>query len=149
MDTPVRSAPEHTEKHPGYQQYQQAHGRGRAPRSHPGGLRRPPARAGKVHPALDQRERVAGFLGLEEEDDSCPGGSAGRHRAVSRPRIRSLKPEALQHRKVGRLSDRSFRLWLGLITQADDEGRMIWDPAQFRLLVFGYQEITTENVTVA
>jgi hypothetical protein len=68
---------------------------------------------------------------------------------VSRPRIRSLKPEALQHRKVGRLSNAAFRLWVGLITQADDEGRVIWDPAQFRLLVFGYQEITTGDVTAA
>ena len=68
---------------------------------------------------------------------------------MSRPRIRSLKPEALQHRKVGRLSDAAFRLWIGLITQADDEGRVIWDAAQFRLLVFGYQDTTTEKVTVA
>jgi len=68
---------------------------------------------------------------------------------MSRPRIRSLKPEALQHRKVGRLSDAAFRLWIGLITQADDKGRVIWDAVQFRLLVFGYQDTTTEKVTVA
>jgi hypothetical protein len=54
------------------------------------------------------------------------------------PRIRSLKPEALQHRKVGRLSDRAFRLWIGMLTQADDEGRLILDPDQFRVLCFGY-----------
>ncbi len=56
------------------------------------------------------------------------------------PRIRTLKPEALQHRKVGRLSDRAFRLWIALITQADDEGRLAWDAAQFRALVWGFHD---------
>jgi hypothetical protein len=59
------------------------------------------------------------------------------------PRIRSIKPEVLQHRKVGRLSDRSLRLWLGMLTQADDEGRLIADLEQFRVLFFGYQLRTT------
>jgi len=54
------------------------------------------------------------------------------------PRIRTLKPEALQHRKVGRLSDGAFRLWVALITQADDEGRLVFDAHQFRVLVWGY-----------
>src|SRR4029453_19194237 len=54
------------------------------------------------------------------------------------PRIRTLKPEALQHRKVGRLSDAAFRLWVGLVTQADDEGRLAFDAHQFRVLVWGY-----------
>ena len=54
------------------------------------------------------------------------------------PRIRTLKPEALQHRKVGRLSDRAFRLWVACITQADDDGRLVFDADQFRVLVWGY-----------
>jgi hypothetical protein len=54
------------------------------------------------------------------------------------PRIRSLKPEALQHRKVGRLSDRAFRLWIGMLTQADDAGRLIFDTESLRVLCFGY-----------
>lgn len=54
------------------------------------------------------------------------------------PRIRTLKPEALQHRKVGRLSDGAFRLWIACLTQADDHGRLIFDPDQFRLLIWGY-----------
>ncbi len=54
------------------------------------------------------------------------------------PRIRTLKPEALQHRKVGRLSDRAFRLWITLVTQADDQGRGLADAEQLRLLAFGY-----------
>ena len=54
------------------------------------------------------------------------------------PRIRTLKPEALQHRKVGKLSDRAFRLWVACITQADDHGRLLFDADHFRLLAWGY-----------
>ena len=57
-------------------------------------------------------------------------------------RIRTIKPEALQHRKVGRLSDRAFRLWICLLTQADDEGRLVADVDQLRLEAFGYQDRT-------
>src|ERR1044071_5327043 len=56
------------------------------------------------------------------------------------PRIRTLKPEAFQHRKVGRLSHVAFRLWIGMIAHADDAGRLVADPAQLRVLIFGYQE---------
>lgn len=66
------------------------------------------------------------------------------------PRIRSLKPECLQHRKVGRLSDRAFRLWVAMILHADDEGRLVADPEQLRLQTFGYQDKTTaKNVDTA
>lgn len=65
------------------------------------------------------------------------------------PRIRTLKPEHRQHRKVGRLSDRDYRLWVGMICEADDEGRLVADPAQLRLVVFGYQKITTGQVAEA
>ena len=54
-------------------------------------------------------------------------------------RIRTLKPDHGQHRKVGPLSDRAFRVWVsGLVTQADDEGRLIVDPEEIRVKVFGY-----------
>lgn len=63
-------------------------------------------------------------------------------------RIRSLKPEAPQHRKVGRLSIWARWLWVVMITQADDEGRLPADPGQLRLLAFGYDEdITTAKVS--
>jgi len=55
------------------------------------------------------------------------------------PRIRSIKPEHKVHRKVGPLSDRAYRLWVGLLTEADDEGRLVGDLAQLRALVFPYQ----------
>jgi hypothetical protein len=62
---------------------------------------------------------------------------------VSRPRIRSIKPEGLQHPKIGMLSDRALRLWFCLVTQVDDEGRLRWRAEHFRFLGFGYQVNTT------
>ena len=59
------------------------------------------------------------------------------------PRIRTIKPEALQHRKIGRLSIWARWLWLALVTQADDEGRLVADPGQLRLLAFGYDDDMT------
>lgn len=66
------------------------------------------------------------------------------------PRIRSIKPEAPQHRKVGRLSDRAFRLWVVMITQADDAGRLSADPAYLRNLAWGYHpDVTVEDAAKA
>lgn len=66
------------------------------------------------------------------------------------PRIRSIKPEALQHRKVGRLSDRAFRLWVAMITLADDEGRLIADADHLRFMTWGYHpKVTTAMVVNA
>jgi len=66
------------------------------------------------------------------------------------PRIRSLKPEHKQHRKIGPLTDRQYRLWVGMLTEADDEGRLVADPAQLRLQVFGYHpRVRIEHVVEA
>jgi hypothetical protein len=54
------------------------------------------------------------------------------------PRIRTLKPEHKSHRKVGCLSDREYRLWVGLITEADDEGRFVAEADQLRAVIFPY-----------
>lgn len=54
------------------------------------------------------------------------------------PRIRTLKPEHRQHRKIGRLSHLTYRLWVGMILEADDEGRLVCDPEQLRVTIFGY-----------
>lgn len=63
------------------------------------------------------------------------------------PRIRSLKPEHKQHRKVGLLNDRQYRLWVSMVTEADDDGRLVADAAQLRALTFAYHpEVTTEMV---
>jgi hypothetical protein len=64
---------------------------------------------------------------------------------VEMPRIRTLKPEAFQHRKVGALPDRHFRLWIGGISHADDEGRLVADARQLRMLIFGYHLRVTET----
>lgn len=56
------------------------------------------------------------------------------------PRIRTLKPEHRQHRKVGPLSDRIYRLWVGMILEADDEGRLICDAGQLRAVIFAYHQ---------
>ena len=55
------------------------------------------------------------------------------------PRIRTLKPEHRQHRKVGQLSDRAYRLWVGMILEADDEGRLVAEIAQLTATIFPYQ----------
>jgi hypothetical protein len=58
------------------------------------------------------------------------------------PRIRTLKPEHKHHRKVGMLTDRQYRLWVGMITEADDHGRLVADAGQLKALMFGYQPKT-------
>ncbi len=65
-------------------------------------------------------------------------------------RIRTIKPDALLHRKVGRLSHLGFRVWIGQITQADDEGRFIADASEIRARVFGYHpEVTIQDTEAA
>ncbi len=65
-------------------------------------------------------------------------------------RIRTIKPDALLHRKVGRLSHLGFRVWIGQITQADDEGRFIADASEIRARVFGYHpEVSIEDTEAA
>jgi hypothetical protein len=59
------------------------------------------------------------------------------------PRIRTIKPECHQHEKVGGLSDRRFRLWVGLITQSDDEGRQVASAEQLRTVIWGYHPSVT------
>jgi len=43
---------------------------------------------------------------------------------MSRPRIRSIKPEMWQDEKIGELSRDARLLFIGLVTMADDEGRL-------------------------
>ena len=62
-------------------------------------------------------------------------------------RIRTLKPEAPQHRKIGRLSIHARWLWVVMITQADDQGRLVADAEQLRLWAFGYDfDVSNELV---
>jgi len=57
-------------------------------------------------------------------------------------RIRTLKPEHRSHRKVGRFSDRTYRLWVSMILEADDHGRLVCDAGQLRALTWPYERVT-------
>jgi hypothetical protein len=63
------------------------------------------------------------------------------------PRIRTLKPEHRQHRKIGPLSDRAYRLWVSMILEADDHGRLVCDADQLRALTWPYHpKVNAANV---
>jgi hypothetical protein len=56
-----------------------------------------------------------------------------------------MKPEAFQHRKVGRLSIWARWLWVGLLHHADDDGRFIADHGELLARFFGYDRDVTES----
>ena len=64
-------------------------------------------------------------------------------------RIRTLKPEHRAHRKVGKLSDRAYRIWVAMILEADDQGRLVADPDQLLSAAFPYQRSLTVQETEA
>lgn len=53
------------------------------------------------------------------------------------PRIRMLKPEHRLHRKVSLLSDPEYRLWVSMILEADDDGRLVCDARQLTAVTWG------------
>lgn len=55
-------------------------------------------------------------------------------------RIRSIKPEIHMDEAVGALSDSAYRLFTGLITQADDHGRQKGSPQLLSALIWPYRE---------
>ena len=67
---------------------------------------------------------------------------------MSRPRIRTLKPDVWQDERVGRLGRDERLLFVGLITFADDEGRFRALPAAILGHVYPYDhDITPRKVT--
>lgn len=66
---------------------------------------------------------------------------------MSRPRIRSLKPELWQDEKVGSLSRDARLLFVGLVTMADDEGRLRALPALILGHVFPYDADALRKVS--
>jgi len=62
------------------------------------------------------------------------------------PRIRTLKPDHRLHRKVGSLDDTSYRLWVGMVLEADDEGRLVAEAHQLKALIFGLRPQTRPSV---
>lgn len=53
------------------------------------------------------------------------------------PRIRMLKPDHRLHRKVGTLDDATYRLWVSLIMESDDEGRFVCNASQLLAQTWG------------
>jgi hypothetical protein len=70
-------------------------------------------------------------------DDGRSGSRPGRRPG---PRIRTFKPELFTDEIVGRLPDRTFKLFMGLISFADDEGRFRAMPPAVIGHVFPYLE---------
>lgn len=62
-------------------------------------------------------------------------------------RIRSLKPEIWQDEALGRCPLEARLLFVGMITQADDEGRLRAAPALLRSAVFPYDSVTPARVS--
>jgi len=60
---------------------------------------------------------------------------------MGRYRIRTIKPEAWQDERVGDLSLGARLLWLGLITMADDDGRLRELPTLIAGHVFPYDDV--------
>ena len=63
---------------------------------------------------------------------------------------RIIKESICDSEKLAALSDFEFRLWVGLITQADDAGRGDARPAYIKGHVFPFRErVTTKDISVA
>lgn len=56
------------------------------------------------------------------------------------PRIRTVKPELFQSESLGRASREARFLFVGLLTLADDEGRMRWIPKSIAGALFPWDE---------
>jgi hypothetical protein len=65
---------------------------------------------------------------------------------VSRPRIRSIKPEAWQDERVGALSRDARLLLVGLITMADDEGRLRAQPSMLIGSLYPWDEVSPRKL---
>ena len=63
-----------------------------------------------------------------------------------RPRIRTLKPEIWEDEAVGRLGAWERLLYIGLITMADDEGRLRALPAAIAGHVFPYDDLAPKKI---
>jgi hypothetical protein len=61
-------------------------------------------------------------------------------------RIRTLKPELWLSPQVMNLSHSARLLFIGLVTQADDEGRGSADPRRLKAAIFGGDDCTADSV---
>jgi hypothetical protein len=76
---------------------------------------------------LNRRWRHTGSW-WREERTACPGS------APSSPSTRSSC-------KVGHLPDFEYRLWVGLLTESDDAGRLVCDADQLKALIFPFSPV--------
>jgi hypothetical protein len=63
------------------------------------------------------------------------------------PRIRSVKPDLWNDEAVGEISLQARLTFIGLITQADDDGRQKGSPKLVRSLLFPYDDFTVPEVS--
>jgi hypothetical protein len=63
-----------------------------------------------------------------------------------RPRIRTLKPEVWEDEAVGALGPWERLLFIGLITMADDEGRLRALPSAIAGHIFPYDELAPAKI---
>lgn len=61
-------------------------------------------------------------------------------------RIRTLKPTVWESEQLGEVSVEARLLFIGLITQADDEGRMKGSPKLVKSWVFPYDDFTSGDI---
>ncbi len=64
-----------------------------------------------------------------------------------RPRIRTIKPEIWQDERIGDLTHSARLLFVGLITMADDEGRLRELPTAILGHVFPYEEVSPAKLS--
>lgn len=62
---------------------------------------------------------------------------------MARPRIRTIKPEVWQDDNFGNVNFESRLLFLGLVTQADDDGRLVGAPSLIRSQIFPFDSRLT------
>ncbi len=60
-------------------------------------------------------------------------------------RIRTIKPEIWQDPKIGTLSHGGRLTYIGLITQADDDGRLEYHPRMLRSRLFLWDDDVTDD----
>ena len=59
------------------------------------------------------------------------------------PRIRTIKPELWENHKVGRVSRDARLFFIGMLNQADDEGRLRWNAKRLAGAIFGFDDDIT------
>ena len=82
-----------------------------------------------------------------ESDTGLKGISYSGAARLPMPRARMFRPEHRSHRKVGQLSHFEYRIWVGMVLEADDEGRCTTDAQQLKASIVPFaSRITLASV---